>query len=496
MFWCDRICQGNYKTFGSVIAFDMTYKVNAYNKPFVVIVGVNHHRKTVPLGVALVTNEKTVTYIWVLRQLLEAGGNVAPYTVVTDGDKSMKLSIEEVFPYAHDRLCLWHLMRNIKGHTNRRFCSGIMKCVDGARTPSEFEQAWEDLMKAYDEVRDKKWAKDLYNDKHKWAEAFMVRQFYAGMRRTQRCESMNSTLKTVITKEIMLYRFVELYDQVLEHIRFEEDKDDYIFTHTFPVITSVLTEIKTQAARTYTRNLYNLFCKELEFESRHIVTKVKEEKGHVDGSSTTYWLNNYVLKDCNYSVCYNDKLKQLVCCCMKYNAIGLPCRHMFAVMKYRGMVELPESCILRRWTIKAKSNISNSLKQQDLQKRNDQASANGRFSFLNGLSTQLSRMVSTSYDRSIWLRDKLAKMILEIEKEKINPKEKDIIKEQKKRKGKAESQGAAPQVIKRGGFVDLLRKFMPRTYNIGDVANATDSYEISKFEKLPTIFDWDPNTDF
>uniref|UniRef100_A0A803N639 Uncharacterized protein n=1 Tax=Chenopodium quinoa TaxID=63459 RepID=A0A803N639_CHEQI len=106
-------------------------------------------------------------------------------------------------------------------------------------------------------------------------------------------------------------------------------------------------------------------------------------------------------------------------------------------------------------------------------------------------------------------------MILEIEKEKINPKEKDIIREQKKRKGKgklikevkttgnenfdawvpdigrsvhditnqgthcqAESQGAAPQVIKCGGFVDLLRKFKPRTYNIGNAANATDSYKI------------------
>ena len=60
----------------------------------------------------------------------------------------------------------------------------------------------------------------------------------------------------------------------------------------------------------------------------------------------------------------------------------------------------------------------------------------------------------------------------------------------------AGSQGAAPPVIKRGGFVDLLIKFMPRTYNVGDAATATDSYEVSKFEKVPTIFDWDPNIDY
>ncbi|XP_021768872.1 protein FAR1-RELATED SEQUENCE 5-like [Chenopodium quinoa] len=178
MFWCDGICQADYKAFGKVIEFDTTYKVNAYQKPFVVVVGVNHYRKTVPLGVALIGTKKPDTYIWVLEPLNEAGGNVTPYIVVTNGDKAMAIAIEEVFPHVHHRLCLWHLMCNIKGHTNKRFCSSFMKCVDGARTPAEFEEAWEDLIKAYDAVRDKKWAQDLYNNKEKRADAFMVGQFY------------------------------------------------------------------------------------------------------------------------------------------------------------------------------------------------------------------------------------------------------------------------------------------------------------------------------
>ncbi|XP_021764699.1 protein FAR1-RELATED SEQUENCE 5-like [Chenopodium quinoa] len=165
---------GDYKGFGKVIAFDATYKVNAYQNSFVVVVGVNHHRKTVPLGVALIANEKIDTCEWVLQQLLEVGGNVAPYIVVTDGDNAMASAIKTVFPHAHHRLSLWHIMHKIKGHTNKRFCNGFMKCVYGARTPIEFEEAWEDFMKAYDIVRDKKWAQNMYNDKDKWAEAFMV----------------------------------------------------------------------------------------------------------------------------------------------------------------------------------------------------------------------------------------------------------------------------------------------------------------------------------
>ena len=39
----------------------------------VMLVGVNHNRKTVPFGCALVVDEKQSSFIWVLKQLAEAG---------------------------------------------------------------------------------------------------------------------------------------------------------------------------------------------------------------------------------------------------------------------------------------------------------------------------------------------------------------------------------------------------------------------------------------
>ena len=42
LFWRDGISRNDYKAFGRVIVFDTTYKVNAYNKPLVVIAGLNH----------------------------------------------------------------------------------------------------------------------------------------------------------------------------------------------------------------------------------------------------------------------------------------------------------------------------------------------------------------------------------------------------------------------------------------------------------------------
>ncbi|KAL4382989.1 hypothetical protein GQ457_15G015160 [Hibiscus cannabinus] len=104
----------DYKTFGQVLAFDTTYKCNAYNKTFVALVGVNHHRNKMPFICALVVNEKEDTYVWVLQKLITTGDGYKLLTVITNGDKVMANVIAQVIPEAKHRLCLWHLMRNVK----------------------------------------------------------------------------------------------------------------------------------------------------------------------------------------------------------------------------------------------------------------------------------------------------------------------------------------------------------------------------------------------
>ena len=42
LFWYDKVSHIDYKTFGEVLVFDTTYKCNAYNKPLVMLVYVNH----------------------------------------------------------------------------------------------------------------------------------------------------------------------------------------------------------------------------------------------------------------------------------------------------------------------------------------------------------------------------------------------------------------------------------------------------------------------
>ena len=53
IFWSPTHCFDWYQTYGDVVVFYTTYKVNAYDMPFGIFVGVNNHGKTILFGCAL-----------------------------------------------------------------------------------------------------------------------------------------------------------------------------------------------------------------------------------------------------------------------------------------------------------------------------------------------------------------------------------------------------------------------------------------------------------
>ena len=71
-FWANSTTLMDNACFGDVLAFDTTYRTNAYKKPLVVLVGVNHHHQTMVSGCALLMDESIGTYEWVLETFLIA----------------------------------------------------------------------------------------------------------------------------------------------------------------------------------------------------------------------------------------------------------------------------------------------------------------------------------------------------------------------------------------------------------------------------------------
>ncbi|XP_016206834.1 protein FAR1-RELATED SEQUENCE 5-like [Arachis ipaensis] len=67
LFWSDNYSQLDYRLFGYVVAFDVTYRKNKYMYPLVVFSGINHHNQTIMFAAVLVANENDQTYTWLLQ---------------------------------------------------------------------------------------------------------------------------------------------------------------------------------------------------------------------------------------------------------------------------------------------------------------------------------------------------------------------------------------------------------------------------------------------
>ena len=67
IFWSPTHFFDWYQKYGDVVVFYTTYKVNVYDMPFDIFVVVNNHGKKILFGCALLRNETTSTFQWLMK---------------------------------------------------------------------------------------------------------------------------------------------------------------------------------------------------------------------------------------------------------------------------------------------------------------------------------------------------------------------------------------------------------------------------------------------
>ncbi|PWA56010.1 protein FAR1-RELATED SEQUENCE 11 [Artemisia annua] len=85
------------KKYGDMVAFDTTYKVNSYNMPFGMFVGIDNYGRTILFGCALLCNETTKTFKWLMEKFVLLMKK-APNTILTDQDPWMTEAIAKEMP--------------------------------------------------------------------------------------------------------------------------------------------------------------------------------------------------------------------------------------------------------------------------------------------------------------------------------------------------------------------------------------------------------------
>ncbi|XP_072064580.1 protein FAR1-RELATED SEQUENCE 5-like [Arachis hypogaea] len=281
LFWADDLSRFDYQYFGDVLAFDSTYRKNKYNRPLVIFSGTNHHRQTCIFGFGLLADEQTKSYKWLLDNFSEAMMNKHPSLVITDGDNAMKSAIEEIFPNATHRLCAWYLYKNAVSHIkDLEFREKFKKCLYGKFECDEFEEYWHDMVESFVDSRDSILA--------------LV-------------QNLERALRDYINNEIV----AEFKTINGEHVP-----------------TTGLHSLERHAASVYTREIFWEILEEIKS-----VAALDIVSSGSRSTTTEYKIIKYGRPDHEYIVLYDQDTQKMVCQCQRWDSYGIPCSHMFCVMK-------------------------------------------------------------------------------------------------------------------------------------------------------------------
>lgn len=352
IFWADGKSQRDYATFGDVLAFDTTFKTNKCNKPLLLLVGVNHHIQTTVFGVALLCDETVDSFVWVLQMFLEGMNNKKPKVILTDGDNSVQNAIAHVLPEATHRLCGCHLLENVdKTITDINFSRDFKQIIYEFYSENEFLERWGALTHAY-KLENNDWAKRIFLERDSWAETYLRGNFFGGMRNMQQCESMNVNIRRFLDSTNCLTEFVACIDFALDKIRQKEMQDDFYNQNTTPSLPQgdILRPYYEQAANLFTRRMYKKVVRELKLQNAYSVRSMEDLVDY-----RRYSLTKFPEGDAPYIVRYRKLDGHLDCTCLLFETDGYPCCHIFSVMKFLNMISIPNSLIMSRWTINAKS---------------------------------------------------------------------------------------------------------------------------------------------
>ncbi|XP_065852230.1 protein FAR-RED ELONGATED HYPOCOTYL 3 isoform X2 [Euphorbia lathyris] len=367
LFWVDAKSRHDYVNFCDVVSFDATYVRNKYKMPLALFVGVNQHYQFMLLGCALLSDESSGTYSWLMQTWLKAMGAQAPKVIITDQDKAMKLVISEVFPNARHHFFLWNtlgkitenLSQVIKQHEN--FMAKFEKCIFRSWTDGDFVKRWWKLLDRF-ELKDNEVMHSLYEDRELWVPIFTGDAILAGMSTVQRSESINSYFDKYVHKKTSVQEFVKQYEVILQDRYEEEAKADSDTWNKQPALKSP-SPLEKSVSGVYTHAVFKKFQIEvLGVVACHPKMESQDEK------SVSFRVQDLEKKQ-DFTVVWHQVRSEVACICRLYEYKGYLCRHALVVLQMCQQSVIPPQYILKRWTKDVKNRHFLGEEPEQLQSR-------------------------------------------------------------------------------------------------------------------------------
>uniref|UniRef100_A0A1D1YUR7 Protein FAR1-RELATED SEQUENCE n=1 Tax=Anthurium amnicola TaxID=1678845 RepID=A0A1D1YUR7_9ARAE len=398
VLWIDAKGRLDYLTFGDAVSFDTVYITSKCKLPILTILGVNHHGQQALFGFALLADEATSTFVWLMEGWLRAVGGRAPRAITTNHHEAIKAAIEHVFPDSRYRFCMWNIRervsddacRVIQHHNN--FMKEFDECLNMSLTDEEFERRWLKMIAKF-ELHEHEYLRSLYEDRSYWVPLYLKDTFFGEIPSSQ-SGSVNSYVSTNTT----LKDFLEHYEVDLQDRCEKESIEDFQLLHTgFQLKSSSPYEL--QISLVHTQYAFEKFQAEVMLTSTCHAIKEQE-----DGSIISFRVKELV-EDKEYMVTWNRTELKAFCPCCSFEFKGYLCRHVIVVLQLAGVPSVPAHYIPKRWMRDARKFPTQSqrpsAKQSWLQRYNDFCSQAIRLAYECSISEESYNLSLVALEQAI-----------------------------------------------------------------------------------------------
>ncbi|KAK9755273.1 hypothetical protein RND81_01G014300 [Saponaria officinalis] len=351
VFWVDAEARRNYSLFGEAVTFDPTYSTNRYNMIFAPFTGVDHHKRSVTFGAALMSKENEQNFKWVFLKFLDAMGGREPQCFFTDQDPAIKLAIPAVFKTSAHRFCMWHIMQKLPekvGMTVTKetdFVSHLNAVVwDSELEPSDFEERWSELISEF-QMGDNRWLRYMFSIRQHWIPAYF-RDIPLGclLRTTQRSESESNFFKRFENPRGTLVEFWLCFQSAMDQQRYTQKCLDRDSDYSLPE-TKTLLKLESHASTVFTHTLF------YEFQQQCIDSLHSCSAGDCSRDVTTRFIGvDDSMMNKSYIVAYNPTTIDATCSCKMFERKGYICKHIIWIFSGKGVKKIPDKYLLSRWT--------------------------------------------------------------------------------------------------------------------------------------------------
>ncbi|KAK1355118.1 hypothetical protein POM88_048374 [Heracleum sosnowskyi] len=162
---------------------------------------------------------------------------------------------------------------------------------------------------------------------------------------------MNAFFDSYVSSCTGLKEFVENAQKALERQFMREKEEDFKTRQTCRGI-KMYTALEQHCASIYTKTMFRKFQEQLVEATTYFVEKDRDRSLEED-EYTYYKCYRQLLdpeKRTMYLVTFNKLALSGSCKCRMYEYLGIPCRHIIAVLTKRCVSEIPNAFLRRRWT--------------------------------------------------------------------------------------------------------------------------------------------------